>query len=341
MKSGVPNWVATTLTGEWVGNLGNDITDLDRGIAKIEAENLAKHYKWWHVPHLGHMENPRLDGVFCILGGQHNSASSLDVHARKITDVVQLINDWEIQAGCLSEVEVNWSSYPSLANLTSWFQDEVPDIKTHTAHNKHENVAHYQPGGTATFACKDLARYTKGRTSNHRGLGQWCSTLFHADPNHKFRLVSAHNVGQHKSRGDSTIYQQQIWHIQNNALAHYPSRLFVMDFISQLQTWQQQGDRLLIFIDMNEHVLNGHLAKYMKKMSLREATHQVWGINEPHTYFRGTEPIDGVRHLHNLEVTASLLLSFHEGVGDHRSTIVDITTTLEIGKQEFRVIHPS
>jgi hypothetical protein len=130
--------------------------------------------------------------------------------------------------------------------------------------------------------------------SDHRGLGQWCSTLFYADPNHKFRLVSAYNIGRHKSRGDSRIYQQQIWHIQNNTLAHSPSRLFVVDFISQLQTWQQQGGRLLIFIDMNEHVLNGHLAKYMKKMGLREAMHQVWGINKPHTFFRGTEPINGV-----------------------------------------------
>jgi hypothetical protein len=132
---------------------------------------------------------------FVFWGGQLNSASSLDVRARKIADVVRLINNWEIQAGCLSEVGVNWSSYPSSANLTSWFQDEIPDITTHTAHNKHENVAHYQLGGTATFACNELACYTKGCTSNHRGLGQWCSTLFYADPNQKFRLVSAYNVG--------------------------------------------------------------------------------------------------------------------------------------------------
>jgi hypothetical protein len=92
---------------------------------------------------------------------------------------------------------------------------------------------------------------------------------------------------------------------------------------------------------MNEHVLNGHLAKYMLKIILREATHQGWGINKPHTYFRGTEPIDGVWHSHNLEVTAPLQLSFHEGVGDHSSALVDVTTALAIGKQEFRVIHPS
>ncbi len=36
-----------------------------------------------------------------------------------------------------------------------------------------------------------------------------------------------------------------------------------------------------------------------------------------------------------------MLLSFHEGLGDHRSAIVDVTTTSAIVKQEFRVIHPS
>jgi hypothetical protein len=184
------------------------------------------------------MENPQPDGVFRIFGGQLNSASSLHIRARKILDVVRLINNWEIQAGCLSEVGVNWSSYPSLANLASWFCDECPDIMTHTVHNKHENVAHHQPGGTATFACKELARYAKEHMSNHGGLGRWCSTLFYADPNHKFKLVSAYNLGRHKPQGDSTIHQQQIWHIQNNALDLSPSRLFVVDFIAPLQTWQ-------------------------------------------------------------------------------------------------------
>ncbi len=191
-------------------------------------------------------------------------------------------------------MEVDWSSYPSSANLASWFRNEIPDIKTHTAHNKHENVAHSQLGGTATFACKELAQYAKECTSDQRGLRQWCSPLFYADPNHKFRLIAAYDVGRNKSRVDSTIYQQQIWHIQNNALAHSPSLLFVVDFISQLQIWQQQGDRLLIFIDMNKNVLTRHLAKYMTKIGLKEVTHWEWGINKLHTYFRGTEPIDGV-----------------------------------------------
>ena len=69
MKTGVPNWVATTLAGEWSETLGEDITDLDRGIAEIEAANLAQHYNRWHVKRLGTVDNPRPDGVFHILGG--------------------------------------------------------------------------------------------------------------------------------------------------------------------------------------------------------------------------------------------------------------------------------
>ena len=117
MKSGVPNWAATTIATEWAGGLEGDITDLDRGIAEIEAVNLAKHYERWHVPRLGHMENLRPDEVFRILGGQLNSASSLEARTWKVADVVRLINDWEIQAGGLSEVGVNWSNCPSSANL--------------------------------------------------------------------------------------------------------------------------------------------------------------------------------------------------------------------------------
>ncbi len=210
MKTGVPNWVDSSLAGEWSETLGEDFTDLDDGIAEIEAVNLAKHYHQWHVQRLGSLVNPRPDGVFRILGGQLNSASSLEVRSRKVKDVVRLINEWEVQAGCLSEVGVNWSSYPSSANLASWFREDIQDIRTHTAHNTHENVAHHQPGGTATFACRELARYAKEQTKDHRGLGRWCSTLFYADPNRKFRLVSAYNVGRQKPRGDSTIFQQQI-----------------------------------------------------------------------------------------------------------------------------------
>jgi hypothetical protein len=78
-----------------------------------------------------------------------------------------------------------------------------------------------------------------------------------------------------------------------------------------LLVWQQQGDRLLIFMDMNEHILHGPLAKCMFCLGLKKATHQYWGGIEPHTYVGDKEPIDPVFHTSELKVTSTLQLSSH------------------------------
>jgi hypothetical protein len=172
MKSRVPNWAATEIAGEWQSGLSPDLTDLDKGIVEIKAANLARHYACWHVPCLGSMEQWWPDGTFRFLGGQLNSASSTEVRTRKVEDLLRLINNWEVQGGGLSEVGVNWGTYPSLANLASWFKEKIPDMRTYTAHNGHEKVCHHQPGGTATFLCRELVQYIKQQGIDHRGPGR-------------------------------------------------------------------------------------------------------------------------------------------------------------------------
>ncbi len=240
---------------------------MDPEIADIEAANLAKQYAKWHVQRIGHMEQTWPDGVFRIMGGQLNSASSSEVRARKTSNIIRLIHNWEVQGGCLSEVGIDWSTYSSSANFASWFRLEFPDIRSYTAHNKHkQGIAHHQPGGTAMVAYKELARYMKHKGDNFRGLGHWCSTLMYAEKNHRFCIVSAYNLGRQAPRGDSTIFQQQLGYIQNHQLPTTPRRMFMINFLATLQVWCQQGDRLLIFMDMNEHILNGPLAQRMLQM---------------------------------------------------------------------------
>ena len=132
---------------------------------------------------------------------------------------------------------MNWSTFPSSANLSSWLWDDIPEVRTHTAHNKNEGVGHYQPGGTATFAAGELVRYMKQKEEDFRGLGRWCSTVFYSNPNHRTRLVAAYNVGRQSPKGLKTIYQQQLRFIQLHGLDTAPSRLFLTDFVAQLMTW--------------------------------------------------------------------------------------------------------
>ena len=77
MKNGVPTAEAAGLSREWASSANVDILQgMDTGIADIEATNLAKQYTRWHVQRIGHMEQTRPDGVFRIMGGKLNSASS-------------------------------------------------------------------------------------------------------------------------------------------------------------------------------------------------------------------------------------------------------------------------
>jgi hypothetical protein len=76
-------------------------------------------------------------------------------------------------------------------------------------------------------------------------------------------------------------------------------------------------------------------------LGLLEATHLNWEESEPNTFVYGKGiPIDGVYHSPELEITSSMQLSFHEGVGDHRTTIIDVTTRSVIGKFERKVVTP-
>jgi hypothetical protein len=257
---------------------------------------------------------------------------------RKTGDLVRICQEFEVQGGGLSEVGVNWSTFPASANLASWLRDNIPDVRTHAAHNRHEGVAHYQPGGTATFASGELVRHMKQTGDDFCSLGRWCSILFYSDPTHRTRFVAAYNVGRQSPKGLKTIYQQQVHHIQTHGLNTSPPRLFLTDFLAQLQVWQRQGDRLLIFMDMNKHVLGGTVGRYLLSMGLVEAMHQHWGTVEPHIFIGGVDPIDGVWHTPDLEVSALVQLSFHEGLGDHRTVLVNITTQSAIGKHEFRAV---
>jgi len=88
------------------------------------------------------------------------------------------------------------------------------------------------------------------------------------------------------------------------------------DLLQQLATWVKQGDRIVLTLDANEHVLNGKLCRELtnpaRGLGLKEITHEHWGDTEPHTWINGREPIDGVWVSSKLEVTGVKILPFSE-----------------------------
>ncbi len=120
-----------------------------------------------------------------------------------------------------------------------------------------------------------------------------------------------------------------------------PRELFQANILAAITRWIKSSDRIILFIDMNEHILTGNLPRELLPLGLQEATHEHWEDLEPCTFVYGNgKPINGVYHTLDSTIMALMQLSFHKGVGDHRTVLVDISNESAIGKFERRVVPP-
>jgi hypothetical protein len=121
--------------------------------------------------------------------------------------------------------------------------------------------------------------------------------------------------------------------MQIEGITGTPRELFSSDFVNAILQWIKYRDRIVLFMGTNKHILAGKLPPALANLGLQEATHALWGESMPHTYVHGDgAPIDGVVHTPDIKVKGIVQLLFHEGVGDHRTTILDISKRLAIKK---------
>ena len=103
-----------------------------------------------------------------------------------------------------------------------------------------------------------------------------------------------------------------------------------------------QGDRIILMMDANEHVLNGTLCRRLREedlvLDLEEISQKVWGGQEINTHIDGSKPIDGVWVSCSLEIGGCLILPFSQSVGDHRSMLFEVTSRSLLGVYENRVV---
>lgn len=107
--------------------------------------------------------------------------------------------------------------------------------------------------------------------------------------------------------------------------------------------WIKAGDRILLFMDANEHITKGliHTKLTSKDVGLKEISHRHWGATPPHTHINGSIPIDGIFASAELEIMHCLHLSFHESVGDHRTMIVEISMRSILGQHQSSIVRPA
>jgi len=313
-------------------------------MAALEEEQITKRLEKYRTSALGDLSMDKPEGHQRFMSLQLNGTATKLIREVKVEQCTRLINKYDIDMISFAEHGLNMGRFPPSQTFNSFFQAET-ELRSVTGHNSTENPeTQHQQGGTGIMGVGELLEYYKKPANDFRKLGRWTSVIIEGSPQHRTRVVSAYCVGKTKPEGHGRVYQQHLRYLQHKGWdqTKTPYQLFCDDLLWQLQVWVGQGDRIILCMDANEHVLYGGLCKRLLDeklgLNLAEISHKAWSEQEPNTYIDGSKPIDGVWASEGLEIGGFKMLSFGESVGDHRTMIFDVTTRSLIGKFEHRVV---
>ena len=315
----------------------------------VDSDRLAAHWtdSVTIVPRIGTLRSSRPEGTWRFMYCQMNGLATASRRWEKIEQLSHLVQEFDVNGVVMCETGVNWDTYPRGNPFKGWLDNNFErEIYTNTAHNKHgPTISHGQQGGTAMILTNEILQYARNRDNDPTGLGRWCSWCLYMTPSHRTRIIVAYCPGKKGKRvGLKTVTHQHMIYIdEHNIPVRSPYEMFLRDLSAQLREWKSAGDRLLLFMDNNEHILTGRITRRLQQddIDIREISHTFWPPGEcPHTFEFGSLPIDAIYATPDLEISNFLALSFHESVGDHRTMLVDITMTSAIGKTQGKIIRP-
>ncbi len=104
------------------------------------------------------------------------------------------------------------------------------------------------------------------------------------------------------------------------------------------------GDRIILFVDHNVHVVTGALGMALSDkdgLNLREAVIQHTEKHPGAKFFCSSKPINGLWVSSDLNISNACVMPFGYGIGDHRTFIADIPLDLLVGINLVKIVRPA
>jgi hypothetical protein len=290
--------------------------------------------------------NTKQPGIFRIMGENGNGFSNAIGGNNKIAKALDIKDDLNI--GCLlyCEHRINFWHKDYKNDFKQMFQWELACTAV-AAHNVHESkhAGRVQEGGTGGICFGDATGYIRKVGCDDEGLGQWSWILMGGAEGHKTRIITAYNPCKNKNVNSGTSDQQQRrYFIMKKKDLSCPLILFRKHLFASIKQWRAAGERIILFMDHNEHVIDGCLGKALANKdgpALSEAIKLHTGASPGATFFQGSRLIDGIWVSSDLDISKACVLPFGFGVADHRAFILDIPTeSLVGGRTQLRSSDP-
>jgi hypothetical protein len=290
--------------------------------------------------------NSKQAGIFRMLCENANGFNNRISGNHKIEKALDIKDDLDIDCFLYCEHRLNLRHKANVNDFKQMFQREIA-CSAIAAHNVHEwqQAGRVQEGGTGAICFGDATGYIRKMGKDEEGLGRWSWILLGGSDGHMTRLITAYNPCKSGKTNSGTSYQQQRRHfIVRKKDLTCPRTLFRRHLTAAITKWRAAGERIVLFMDHNEHAYDGMLGRALSDregLNLREVILDTTGARTGATYFRGSHPIDGLWASEDLDISNACVMPFGYGVGDHRAFILDIPLESLVGTHPVRIVRPA
>ncbi len=260
--------------------------------------------------------------------------------------MLDIKEDLNIDCLLYCEHRLNLRHKENVKDFKQMFQRAIA-CTTVAAHNVHDwqQAGRVQEGGTGAICFGEATGFIRKVGKDKEGLGRWSWILFGGSDGHTTRLITAYNPCKSGRINSGTSYQQQRrYFITKKKDLTCPRILFRRHLTTAIAEWRKGGDRIILFMDHNEHVYDGPLGKALGErdgLNLQEVILACTGAPTGATFFRGSQPIDGLWTSDDLDISNACVMPFGYGVGDHRAFVLDIPLLSLVGDNPVRIVRPA
>lgn len=271
----------------------------------------------------------KADNVFRICFENINSLGFDVLHNTKQDRFITWAKENSIDSIGWTEININWRLTTPSEKLRERMRPGCWDkLAITTAHNIHEKLTKYQPGGVGLLTFDQLAHRVSSSGSDPSGLGRWAWQCIKCKTRN-VRIVSAYQPNITVGEEKQTVYaqhQRYLKYIIKSPLC--PREAFRLDLATELRQWMEKGDQIILLMDANDDLRDGVTHNWLTgTVGLRNCLHEKHAhLSPPSTYFRNFrhKPIDGCYISPNMIIEKGGFLPFGEGIGDHRILYIDI-----------------
>ena len=287
---------------------------------------------------------PKPDNCYRICFENINGLG-FDIHHNIKQDrFITWAREHDIDAIGWAEVNINWRLATPSEKLRERLRPGKWDrMSVSTAHNIHEKLTKYQPGGVSLVTFDQLSHRMSASGADPSGLGRWTWQSFRCKTK-TVRIVTAYQPNITIGDDKQTVYAQHKRYLKYiKKINLCPRETFRIDLAAELEPWIANDDAVILLLDANDDLRDSPTHTWLTTMiGLRNGIHCHHPNTEPpSTYSRNfkNKPIDGCYTTPNLPILKGGFRPFREGIGDHRILYIDVDVNTWFEGEMYKVAH--